>query len=291
MKKILITGADSYIGMSVEQWLMSEPDRYQVDTLDMRKEDWREYDFSPYDTVYHVAGIAHADVGNVGEETRQLYYKVNTDLAVSTAEKAKQAGVKQFIFMSSMIIYSGCKEKIITADTQPKPLNFYGDSKWQADLKIRMLESPEFRVAVLRPPMIYGKGSRGNYPELARLAGKLPLFPKVKNKRSMLYIENLCRFVRILIDNEESGIFFPQNSEYTVTSEMVRMIARVKGHGILMISGFGWVVRLLGKLPGKVGRLAEKAFGDLAYEMSMSSYKEDYALISLEESIRRTEGK
>lgn len=291
MKRILITGADSYIGMSVEQLLMSEPEKYRVDTLDMRKDEWREYDFSPYDTVFHVAGIAHADVENVSEETRRRYYKVNTGLAVSTAEKAKQAGVKQFIFMSSMIVYSGCQEKIITGDTEPNPLNFYGDSKWQADQKIRMLGSSEFRVAVLRPPMIYGKGSRGNYPELARLAGRLPLFPKVKNKRSMLYIENLCRFVRILIDNEESGIFFPQNSEYTVTSEMVRMIASVKGHGILIVPGFGWAVRLLMRFPGKTGRLAEKAFGDLAYEMSMSSYKENYALIGLEESIRRTEGK
>lgn len=174
------------------------------------------YDFSGYDVVYHVAGIAYADVGKVTEEQKQLYYQVNTDLAVDTAEKVQEAGVKQFLFMSSMIVYSGCKEKMIHANTKPKPLNFYEDSKWQADQKIRELGDESFKVVVLRPPMIYGKGSKGNYPELA----KLPVFPIVKNKWSMLHIDNLCQFVKLMIDHEGSGVFFPQNGEYTNTSDM-----------------------------------------------------------------------
>lgn len=288
-KRILITGANSYIGISVENWLKKTPDRYVFDTLDMIGDAWREYDFSSYDVVYHVAGIAHADVGNVTEEQKKLYYQVNTDLAVETAEKAKASGVKQFIFMSSMIVYSGCKEKIITANTQPKPLNFYGDSKWQADQRIRALADEDFKVVVLRPPMIYGKGSKGNYPELAKLASKLPVFPIVKNKRSMLYIENLCQFVKLMIDNEESGVFFPQNAEYTNTSDMVQMIAEVKGHRIVMVPFTNTAVKLMGKVHGKIGGLADKAFGDSAYEMSMSAYKENYRICTLAESIRRTE--
>ncbi len=291
MINVLITGANSYIGMSVEKWLMKEPKKYSVTTLDMTKPKWREHDFSKYDVVLHVAGIAHADVGNVTEEKKQLYYKVNTELAVETAEKAKKASVKQFIFMSSMIVYSGCKETFITKDTEPKPLNFYGDSKWQAEQKVQKLENVNFKIVVLRPPMIYGKGSKGNYPELAKLSSKMPVFPKVKNKRSMLYIDNLCQFIKLMIDNEESGVFFPQNSEYTNTSEMVKMIADVNNHKIFMVPGFNWAVKLMQKMPGKIGKLSNKAFGDLVYDMSMSEYKDNYRVNTLKESIKLTEGK
>lgn len=290
MKKILITGAGSYIGTAVEKRLMREPGKYVVDSLDMKDENWRDIDFSPYDVVYHVAGIAHADVGTVTEEQKKLYYKVNTELAIETAKKAKHDKVKQFIFMSSMIVYSGCREKFITADTCPKPLNFYGDSKWQADQKIRELEDDMFKVVVLRPPMIYGKGSKGNYPELSKLASSLPVFPIVKNKRSMLHIDNLCEFVKLMIDNDESGVFFPQNGEYTNTSDMVQMIADVKGHRIIMIPGTDLLVKLMGKIPGKIGQLASKAFGDSAYDMKMSEYKEDYQVNNLRRSIELTEG-
>lgn len=294
-KKILITGAGSYVGESVKAYLEKFKNdigesTYKVDTLDMLDESWRECDFSTYDVVYHVAGIAHADVGNVTEEQKALYYKVNRDLAVEVTEKAKSEGVKQFIFMSSMIVYSGCLEKVITKDTEPKPLNFYGDSKWQADQKIRELGDANFKVVVLRPPMIYGKGSKGNYPTLAKLATKLPVFPIVHNKRSMLYIENLCEFVRLMIDNEEEGVFFPQNGEYSNTSDLVQMIAEVKGHRIVMLPGTAWGVKVLERVPGKIGGLSEKAFGDSAYEMEMSEYREDYRVCSLAESVRRTEG-
>ena len=272
-----------------EKWLKKNADKYEIDTLDMIGDEWKKKDFSAHDVVYHVAGIAHADVGNVTEEQKKLYYQVNTELAVETAKKAKAEGIRQFIFMSSMIVYSGCKEKIITKDTKPEPLNFYGDSKWQADIQIRALSDENFKVVVLRPPMIYGKGSKGNYPQLAKLAGTLPMFPEVKNKRSMLHIDNLCEFVKLMIDNEESGVFFPQNGEYTNTSDMVQMIAAVKNHRIVMIPGMSMVVKVMEKIPGKIGNLAEKAFGDLVYDMQMSEYKENYRVHTLLDSIRLTE--
>ena len=289
-KKVLITGQGSYIGTAVEHWLLKDKDHYQVDTLDMQDETWRDTDFSQYDVVYHVAGIAHADVGNVTEEQKQLYYKVNTDLTIEVAERARQAKVKQFIFMSSMIVYSGCKENFITSETEPCPLNFYGDSKWRADQKIQEMDAENFKVVVLRPPMIYGKGSKGNYPQLAKLASKLPVFPIVKNQRSMLHIDNLCQFVKLMIDNEEHGVFFPQNGEYSNTSDMVQMIAEVKGHRIIMIPFVGIFIKLLEKVPGKIGGLTIKAFGNSSYDMSMSEYKENYRVNSLRKSIVLTEG-
>lgn len=289
-KKILITGKGSYIGESVEQWLLKDRDQYEVDTLDMLNNSWRDKEFSEYDVIFHAAGIAHADVGAITEEQKELYYKVNTELTLEVAEKAKRSNVKQFIFMSSMIVYSGCKERIITFSTEPKPLNFYGDSKLQADKKLQEMVTDGFKVVVLRPPMIYGKGSKGNYPQLAKLASRLPVFPIVKNQRSMLHIDNLCQFVKLMIDNEETGVFFPQNGEYTNTSDMVQMIAEVKGHRIIMIPFVDLFVKALEKVPGKIGELTTKAFGDSSYEMSMSEYKENYRVNSLRKSIILTEG-
>ena len=290
-KNILITGANSYIGESVENWLKQISDNYHIDVLDMLDQNWKQHDFSKYDVVYHVAGIAHADVGNVSDEVKEKYYKINRDLTLEVANKAKMEGVKQFIFMSSMIIYSGCKETFITKDTIPQAENFYGDSKLQADLALQKLNDDSFKVCIVRPPMIYGKGSKGNYPLLVKLAIKLPVFPIVKNKRSMLHIDNLCEFIRLMIDNEEAGIFFPQNDEYTNTSDMVELIAKVKGHKIIMIPGTNFFIQIMSKLPGKIGTLANKAFGNSAYDMTMSDYsKGNYRVHSLNESIQVSEG-
>ncbi|HGF8076203.1 NAD-dependent epimerase/dehydratase family protein [Enterococcus faecium] len=275
MKKILITGANSYIGTSFKQWMTQFQDEYQIDTLSVRGDAWREHDFSGYDTVFHVAGIAHADVSKVSEETKQLYYAVNRDLAIETAKKYKQdlSGKNgQFIYMSSIIIYGEetniNKKRVITPDTKPNPSNFYGDSKLQAEIGLQPLDDDTFHVAILRPPMIYGPGSKGNYQQLVKLANKLPIFPDVKNERSMLHIDKLSEFVKERIDAQDSGVFFPQNDQYVRTSHMVRDIAQANGKKIYLFSYMNWAIRLLGYVPGKIGRLTNKAFGNLVYEKS-----------------------
>lgn len=288
MKSILITGKGSYIGQNVENYLKSRGE-YNITTIDMIGDGWKKADFSGYDVVFHVAGIAHADVSKVSDEIRELYYSVNTDLAVAVAEKAKSEGVRQLIFMSSMIIYSGCKESDITATTQPNPLNFYGDSKWQADQKIQALGSESFKVVILRPPMIYGPGCKGNYPQLRELALKLPVFPKVGNKRSMLYVGNLCEFIRLMVENDEHGVFFPQNKAFVTTSSMVSEIAKCSGRSIWLVPGLTWMIKFLMHIPSKIGALAVKAFGNQTYDLSMSEYRIDYRRFDFEESIKLTE--
>ena len=144
----------------------------------------------------------------------------------------------------------------------------------------------KFKVCILRPPMIYGKGSRGNYPTLSKMAQKLPIFPLVDNCRSMLYIGNLVEFVRLMIKNEEEGFFFPQNAQYSNTSRLVQMIAAAHGKKILLVKDCTPPLRLLSHATG----IVNKAFGSLAYDMAMSVYKEEYRKYSLEESIRLTEG-
>ena len=289
MKKILITGANSYIGTTFESYMAKFADEYTVDTVDMIDGSWREKSFAEYDVVFHVAGIAHSDNGKISEEKEKLYYAVNTDLTVETAKKAKADGVKQFIFMSSAIVYGDSapigKQKLITKETPTSPANCYGDSKVQAENGILPLNSEEFKVVVLRPPMIYGKGSKGNYPTLVKFAKKLPFFPYVKNQRSMLYVGNLCEFVRLMIVNGEQGIFWPQNAEYSNTSELVRLIASAHGKKRKLLKGFGWLLKIASHLTG----LVNKAFGSLSYDMSISEYKENYRLVTLEESIKLSE--
>lgn len=289
MKKILITGANSYIGTSFEKYMAQWPDAYQVDTVDMIDGSWREKDFSGYDVVYHVAGIAHSDNGKISPDRAKLYYAVNTDLTVETAEKAKAEGVKQFIFMSSAIVYGESapigKRKIITKDTPVSPANSYGDSKVQAENGIIPLNDDSFKVVILRPPMIYGPGSKGNYPVLSQLAQKLPIFPVVDNQRSMLYIGNLMEFVRLMVNNEEQGIFWPQNAEYSNTTELVKLIAQAHGKRIVTMHGFTWVLKLLSYATG----LVNKAFGSLSYDMVISAYSQNYQRYTLMESIEITE--
>lgn len=299
MKRILITGAGSFIGTSVEQYLQEYNEEqgkecYHVDTISLREKSWENYDFSSYDAVFHVAGIAHADVGEVSEQTRGLYYMVNRDLAVRTAKKAREQGVKQFIYMSSVIVYGDSapvgRTKMIAEETCPRPAGFYGDSKYQAEYELRMLSEAHFQVAVLRPPMIYGKGCKGNYPLLAKMAGRLPVFPNIRNQRSMLYVENLAEFVRLLIESGKGGLFFPQNKEYTTTSEMVRAIGQAKGRKVRLWKALNPLVYLAARMPGKAGILANKAFGSLTVDQALSRrYFDGYQRYSLEESIRRTQ--
>ena len=288
MKKILITGANSYIGTSFEAYLRQWPDQYAVTTVDMIDGSWRQTSFAGYDTVYHVAGIAHSDSGKITEEKKALYYKINTDLTVETAQKAKADGVRQFIFMSSAIVYGDSapvgQSKMITKDTPVSPANCYGDSKVQAENGIRPLADDGFKVVILRPPMIYGKGSKGNFPLLVKLADKLPAFPKVSNQSSMLYIGNLVEFVRLMIDHEEEGVFWPQNAEYSNTSDMVRQIAAANGRKLLLVPCLTWLLKLASHATG----LVNKAFGNLAYDQSMSRYQFEYRMFTLRDSIRQS---
>ena len=300
-KKILITGADSYIGESFKSYAAKKyGDNFVIEDVDMLDGTWKDMEFSKYDIVYHVAGIAHADVGNVDEATKEKYYAVNTDLAIEVCKKAKMEGVKEFIFMSSMIIYGDSapygKSKVVDENTVPSPANFYGDSKLQADIAVRELADDSFKVIVLRPPMIYGKGSKGNYPALAKLAKKSPVFPDVDNQRSMLYIENLCEFLCqiMLVDVKQNAtVLVPQNAEWTETTEMVAEIGKAVNKRVRLIGGIMKLAVLVGgKGPKKIGGLVNKVFGNLTYAQSVSQYNGiDYQNVRLSDSIKRTEGK
>lgn len=284
MKRVLITGKGSYIGTHFKEYLEKEPEKYYVEELDMIDGTWKDFDFSKFDAVYHVAGLAHS---TPDESQREVYYKVNTDLTYEVAKKAKEAGVKQFIFMSSIIVYGSGKigeDRIITKDTPLTPDNFYGDSKKQAEIKIRPLEDDNFKIVILRPPMIYGPNSKGNYPLLAKFAKKTPIFPTIKNKRSMLFLGNLLEFVKLMIDNEETGIFLPQNKEYVSSYDLVKKISKIHNHKIIFIGLFNPIIKLFNKQT-----YINKVFGNLTIDKNLSIYKQNYNKYSFNESIEETE--
>ena len=282
MTRVLITGAGSYVGESVRKYLMAKGD-YQIDAVDTMGDNWKKADYSQYDVVYHVAGIAHfyAD-----PKMEALYYKVNRDLTIEVAKHAKAAGVKQFIFMSSQIVFhesQSLKSEVLTAETKENPNGFYGDSKLQAELGIKPLEDENFKVCILRPCMIYGPNAKGNFPRLAGLAKKVPVFPEWHNKRSMLYIDNLAEFVHHAIQKNLSGTFYPQNREQADTVEIIRFFAKEAGHKV-------WITKLFNTcvwLGSFVLQPINKMFATYYYDPEMSKYDFDYQLVSFEESLKR----
>ena len=286
MKKVLITGAGSYIGTKVQQWLEASFDgtekQFQVDAIDTIDNRWKQADFSKYDVVYNVAGIAHVKAAK-GEGP--LYYAINKDMVIEIAKTAKAAGVKQFIHMSSMIVYKEVKTlegKQIHKDTQPSPNGFYGDSKLQGELGIQALADKDFKVCIIRPPMIYGPGCRGNFPRLVWLAQKTPIFPAWHNKRSMLYIDNLCEFVKQLILHEMEGVMYPQNAEYADTVEIIRYYAKSSGKKIWITKLFNPLIWLLGDHVRALGKM----FSNSTYDMEMSQYPFNYNVVNLQDSFK-----
>lgn len=286
MKRVLITGAGSFVGTNVAHWLDKSFDgtqkQFSVDTVDTMNDAWKQADFSKYDIVFHVAGIAHVDPK---PEMAPLYYKVNRDLAIEIAKWAKEKGVKQFIYMSSKIVYHASKSlkgDVVRKDTLPQPNDFYGDSKLQAEKGLRELECPSFLVAIMRPPMVYGLGNKGNLPRLAWLATKVPVFPAWHNKRSMIHVDNLAEFIKQVIFRDMHGVFYPQNKEYVDTVEVVRYFAKRAGRKV-------WISRLFNPLVA-IGSLFVKRlckmFASSYYEQEMSQYDFDYQVVAFEDSLK-----
>lgn len=287
MKRVLITGKGSYIGTKVKERLSLEPESYIVDELDMLGDGWKNYDFSHYNVVCHVAGIAHRN-----DASEQQYEDVNHILATMVAERAISFGVDQFIFMSSGAVYSqnDRHHRVLSVDENSslEPCTPYGKSKLNAENDIRkMIQGTSTKLVILRPPMVYGMGAKGNYNKLAKIAVSIPVFPKIKNTRSMIYIGNLVEFIRLIIEKESEGTFLPQNAEYINTTDLVKKIAKLHNHRLLIIPGFQWAIILLGLLNDNIN----KVFGTYKYiSNNEECFHEEYQKYTLDESLALTEG-
>lgn len=283
LKNILITGENSYIGTNLINWIKVNSE-YKIHAISVRENGWKTVDFSCYDVIVHVAGIAHV---SANPKMKSEYYKINTDLAIEIAEKAKKECVNQFIFMSSMIIYGEDgkigQEKIITRETTPKPVDFYGNSKLMADMGIQNLATDDFKVLIVRTPMVYGPRSKGNFPKLIKIAKKTPVFPAINNYRSMIYIDNLTEFIFRSIEFNLSGIYFPQNSKYVMTKDIIKIVATNQNKKIFFISLFNPLLIVASR---KIN-IINKVFGNKTYELD-GNIPFKYNVVEFEESVMRS---
>lgn len=277
-KEILLTGASGYIGSRLYKKLSSESN-LAVTPLNLRKDEWKRQNLGVYDTVVHLAGIAHSKYQN---KNPKVYDRVNRDLTVELAEKAKASGVHHFIFMSTLNVFDYLTGKIDPAKS-PIPKTPYAKSKYEAEKSLKKLEDKTFKVTIIRSPMVFGSQSKGNYLMLHNASLKLRLFPYVKNQRSVIYIENLLIFFHQVIHQEITGILYPQNKDYFQTSLVVSEIASKYHRKVFIIRGFSPLIKLLAK---KI-KLFARVFGDFYIEQKHSQYSFDYQKYTIPESLDR----
>ena len=279
MKKVLITGSSSFIGKRFMQ--IFDDSEYLVDAISLRNDEWKLKDFQDYDAIIHVAAIVHQ---NEKEVKYEVYDKVNHQLAIEVARKAKEEGVKQFIFLSTMSVY-GLNVGHIQMSTPINPISFYARSKLAAEESLQNMNSEDYKVAIIRPPMVYGNISKGNYSILRKIALSTPIFPEIKNKRSAIYIDNLCEFLKVVINTQMQGIFFPQNEQYMSTSETVSLIAKAHSKKVYQSKLLALAIQ-----PFMFYSTLEKAFGSLTYDLSMPGGPNslNYNNVSFEESIKKS---
>lgn len=285
MHELLITGGHGFIGGAVQARLKKVSPEIHCTALSLRGDDWKRADLSAYDAVLHCAGIAHVDPD---PSLSGQYDAVNHRLTAEFAAKARSEGVRHFVFLSSMIVFGEAApagvRRVISPQTPTAPVNAYGQSKLDAENALRALERPDFAVAILRPPMVYGPGCKGNYNALVGLARRLPVFPEFENHRSTLYVENLAELIRRILLCRASGTFHPRDAAPRSVSEIVREICAAHGKTMHFSRALAPMVRLAGRRG-----LVRRAFGDMVYDPSMADFPEDYRLFDFSEAIRRTE--
>ena len=287
MKKVMLVGVGGYIGDKFTEYIKKNYSDWQIDAVDSMNRKWAETDFHGYDAVYNVSGLAHA---NARQGSEEQYYAVNGQLPIDIATKTKSEGVPMFVQMSSQIVYgdmSGLGEdKIITAETVPSEPTIYGKSKMMAERGLQKLLDDTFQIAIIRPPLIYSEFARDNFPRLVNFAKKMPVFPKLENKQSMVYVDNLCELIRLIIENNKGGIYYPQQECYIEISKIVADIAKSAGNKMWQTRIFNPVLRLLSKVPQL--DFIHKVFGSIVYDMELSNHFDGkYRVVSYEESIRR----
>lgn len=287
MKKVMLVGVGGYIGGKFTEYIQKNYPDWQIDAVDSMNRKWVDADFTGYDAVYNVSGLAHA---NARQGTEEQYYAVNGQLPIDVAMKAKAEGVPMFVQMSSMVVYGDMselgEEKNIYEDTIPEEPTIYGKSKMMAERGLQKLVDDTFQVAIMRPPLIYSEYARDNFPRLVNFAKKMPIFPKLKNQQSMVYVDNLCELIHLIIENNKGGIYYPQQECYIETSKIVKDIADAVGNKMWQTKIFNLFLKLFSKWE----KLAfiHKAFGSITYDMSISNHFDGkYRVVSYQESIHR----
>lgn len=259
MKKVLVVGANSYIGKKFKEYVeLSNNDEVVVDMVSASNGSWRKVEFSNYDVVLHLAAIVHR---KEKRNMEKLYYRVNHQLAVDVAIKAKQNKVRQFIFMSTAAVY-GNVNGYVTKETLPNPRTYYGKSKYAAEMDLNNLSDDEYLLCIVRPPMVYGDGCRGNYAILRKVARYLMVFPDYRNKKSIVGINFLASYLVRLIINENRGVFLPHDAKPVSTVELLIDFRKGINKETRLFKGLNLVIKKL-VLNNKLTNI----FGDFYYKI------------------------
>ena len=282
--KILIIGKDSYIGNNIDEWLTKYG--HKVTQFDVLTDEWKTFDYSPYETIVHVAGIVHQPKC----QDWDLYKRVNTDMPIAIATMAKKAGVKQYVFFSTMGVYGvdkRLKPTIVDENTPLAPAGMYGKSKMLAEEGLCELQDETFKVAFVRPPSVYGKGCRGGYiTGFTSIARRLPVIPCAYEgvRQSFIYIDNLSELVRLVIETNRAGVFCPQDDKAVSANDLLKTISNGIGRKYRSSWLLGLFVRMLHFIP-----LVKKAYGGVEYAKKLSDIDGlDYVVVPFEEGMRRT---
>lgn len=221
MKKLLITGSNGFVG---NYFINKYKNKYEIKTFSFLKDDINSLDCSDVDLVFHLSALVH----QMGGASREEYERVNVTQTLQLAKKAKDGGVKHFVFISTVKVYGEETDSKYSENSICKPEDEYGKSKLKAELELQKLEDEDFKVSIIRTPIVYGYGVKANIKSLINLVNKVPLLPfgKIENKRSMVYIGNLCHLVYEIITQEKQGIFLASDDEPLSTTRLIELIAK-----------------------------------------------------------------
>lgn len=269
-------------------WLSDYGMTDQVEMISVRDPLWKRQSWSEYRSVVHCAALVHQEDNSFCR--MKDFLEVNYELTKMIAEKAKKEGVRHFLYISTNDVFaSSNKYNVtlkITKDTILNPQTPYAISKYMAEKALLSLEETNFKISIIRPPLVYGKNCSGNYRRLSKCVKYLKLFPKISAQRSMIYIDNLCEFIRLVLEEEKTGIFMPQNKEYVNVSNLFQKIAEAQGHKMFLIPGFQWMQKFL---PRYSNTLA-KVFGTFIMKKEDFQYFDwNYCIVPFEKSIAETE--
>lgn len=228
---VLVTGASGFVG---GHYLKKS--EYRIDairTVSLQQTFLEEIDYSNVHSVLHLAGIAH----RMEKKADQIYFDVNCNLTLDFANHCKQAGIKHFIFMSTIKVYDESNE-LLTLETPCVPNDAYGKSKFLAETELMKLSDDHFKVAIIRPPLIYGPGVKGNLKRLSEWINSRCIIPLggIKNKRSLVGIDNLIALIDKIIERKAGGIFLIQDKAPISTTELIKSIAEIKRSKIKIIT-------------------------------------------------------
>jgi UDP-glucose 4-epimerase len=254
--RILITSRNSYIGNSLRSFLRDKKDFF-VNEISVRDYNWKSVSFKDYDTIIHLAAIVHKNERNY---SLKYFEKVNIDLTVDIARKAIEDGVKKFIFFSTMAVYG--KTAVIKKDSPTNPITKYGISKLKAEEALISLTSQsKITLTIIRPPMIYGVGAKGNPNILEKFSKFCCFFPETNNKRSFISIDNLINTLIQDFDNKKNSILHPQDPNYLTTFQLFSYYCSKRNIKPYPLKLIGYLIRKLFFI-----RSLHKIFGNLYYD-------------------------